>query len=167
MKRLLPLAFAFLVSAVQAQNTAPAPAPAPAVAAAASGDVLTIVLKVSPDNDMMWDITEIQAKPGQKVKLTLENTSKQPIQHNWVLVKPGKDQVVANAAIQMAMDVNAVKKHYNPEASVQDIIAFTKLVDQNKQETIEFAAPAEAGEYPYICTFPGHFLLMKGKMIVK
>jgi uncharacterized protein len=28
-------------------------------------------------------------------------------------------------------------------------------------------APATPGEYPYVCTFPGHFLLMNGVLVVE
>jgi azurin len=31
---------------------------------------------------------------------------------------------------------------------------------------IEFIAP-EKGTYDYICSFPGHFAMMKGKLIVE
>ena len=66
----------------------------------------------------------------------------------------------------MMTDPQAMAKGYIPDASKDDIIANTKLVMPNGTETIEFTAPAEAGDYPYMCTFPGHWLLMKGVMHV-
>jgi azurin len=129
--------------------------------------VVEVELKPSPANPMMWDKVEFSAKPGQKVKLTVNNASSVPLPHNFVLVKPGKDMVIGNAALAMAADPTAMAKSYIPEASKADIIAFTKLVQPNAKEVLEFTAPAEAGDYPYICTFPGHFLLMKGVMHVK
>jgi azurin len=27
---------------------------------------------------------------------------------------------------------------------------------------LEFQAPTEPGDYPFVCTFPGHHLLMRG-----
>ena len=151
MKRLILAALMTISTAASAQDAA----------------VAEFTLKPSPANPMIWDITELTAKPGQKIKLTIDNASAQPLPHNWVLVKPGKDQVVGNASLQMAADPTAMAKHYIPEASKADIIANTKLVQPNTKEVLEFTAPAEAGEYPYICTFPGHFLLMKGKLIIK
>ena len=57
-----------------------------------------------------------------------------------------------------------MKKHYVPDTD--DIIASSKLVNPGLNEKIEFMAPAEAGDYPYICTFPGHWRLMQGVMKV-
>ena len=56
-------------------------------------------------------------------------------------------------------------KNYIPESS--DILWHTKLVQPGQTETLEFVAPAEAGDYPYLCTFPGHWLLMQGVMKVE
>lgn len=131
--------------------------------------VAELTLKPAAPTGMSWDQTELTVKAGQKVKLTLDNTiipNLPPLPHNWVLVKPGKDAVVGNASLQMAADPTAASKHYIPEASKADILASTKLAQPNAKEVIEFTAP-EAGDYPYICTFPGHFLLMKGVLHVK
>ncbi|MDQ5977348.1 MAG: hypothetical protein QG602_320, partial [Verrucomicrobiota bacterium] len=44
----------------------------------------------------------------------------------------------------------------------------TKLLGPKQSEEIVFTAPAEAGEYPFICSFPAHFIAgMKGVMVVK
>ena len=32
---------------------------------------------------------------------------------------------------------------------------------------LRFRAPAEPGIYPYVCTFPGHWMVMNGEMVVK
>jgi azurin len=149
--RLLALASLLVLSAASAQDAA----------------VAEITLKPSPANPMMWDQAELSVKPGQKVKLTIDNASAQPLPHNFVLTKPGKDQVVGNAALQMAADPQAMTKHYIPDSVKDDIIVHTKLVQPNTKEVLEFTAPAEAGDYPYVCTFPGHFLLMKGVLHVK
>ena len=66
----------------------------------------------------------------------------------------------------MLADPQGMAKSYIPEAAKPDIIANTKLVQPNQSETIEFTAPADAGDYPYICTFPGHWMLMRGVMHV-
>jgi azurin len=153
MKKLLLAAFAAAALNVSAQDAA----------------VAELTIKPSPANPMMFDLAELTVKPGQKVKLTLDNASAQPLPHNWVLVKPGKDAVVGNASLAMAADPKAMAASYIPEASKTngDIIAHTKLAQPNTKEVVEFTAPAEAGDYPYLCTFPGHFLLMKGVLHVK
>lgn len=153
MKKLLLAAFASVALNVSAQDAT----------------VAELTIKPSPANPMMFDLTELSVKPGQKVKLTLDNTSAQPLPHNWVLVMPGKDAVVGNASLAMAADPKAMAASYIPEANKTsgDIIAHTKLAQPNTKEVVEFTAPAEAGDYPYLCTFPGHFLLMKGVLHVK
>jgi azurin len=40
------------------------------------------------------------------------------------------------------------------------------LVNPQKSYTITFKVPAIAGDYPYICTFPGHWRIMNGVMKV-
>jgi azurin len=173
-KLLLSALFAsgFIASAQDA--TPPAAPAAPAPAAAPSGDVAVLVIKPVADNPMMFDQAELTVKPGQKVKLTLDNPIQPNVQglpHNWVLVKPGKEAVVGNAALAMAADPKAMQKHYIPAgtdgAVHADILAHTTLAQSGSKAEVEFTAPAEAGDYPYICTFPGHFLLMKGTLHVK
>lgn len=132
---------------------------------AQEADMATIELKPHPSNPLGYDKTDLTVKAGQKVKLTLNNTgSVAPQPHNFILIKPGKDQAVGAQANAMMTDPQAMAKSYIPDASKDDIIAHTKLVMPNGTETIEFTAPAEAGDYPYMCTFPGHWLLMKGVM---
>jgi azurin len=41
------------------------------------------------------------------------------------------------------------------------------LLDHGTSETLRFEAPETPGAYPFLCTFPGHWILMKGEMIVK
>ena len=61
-------------------------------------------------------------------------------------------------------DPNAMQKGYIPES--EDIFAHSKLIQPNQAEVMEFTAPA-AGTYDYLCTFPGHWILMKGVMTVE
>ncbi len=133
------------------------------LSSAQDAEVATLELKPHATNPLGYDKTDLTVKAGQKVKLTLNNTgSIAPQPHNFLLIKPGKDQAVGAQANAMMTDPQAMSKSYIPDASKDDIIAHTKLVQPNSTETIEFTAPAEAGDYPYMCTFPGHWLLMKG-----
>lgn len=107
--------------------------------------------------EMVFNKTSLTAKAGAKVVITFKNnSSSKGMTHNFVLVKPGKAQSVIDASVAAGPDKGWV-------AESADIIAKGKLVDAGETETIEFTAPAEAGEYPYICTFPGH-ATMKGVM---
>lgn len=134
---------------------------------AQDADVASLELKPHAQNPLGYDKTELTVKAGQKVKLTLNNTgSIAPQPHNFLLLKPGKLDAVGALANAMLADPQGMAKSYIPEAAKPDILANTKLVQPNQTETIEFTAPAEAGDYPYMCTFPGHWLLMRGVMHV-
>lgn len=136
-------------------------------ATAQDADLATLEIKPHAQNPLGYDQTELTVKAGQKVKLTLNNTgSIAPQPHNFLLLKPGKLDAVGALANAMLADPQGMAKSYIPDAAKPDILAHTKLVQPNQSETIEFTAPAEAGDYPYICTFPGHWLLMRGVMHV-
>ena len=112
---------------------------------------------------MQFDLSEIKVEAGQTVVLTLKHVGKLPkaaMGHNWVLLKQGVDIQTFGAAAS-----KAAGNEYIPEGT-EDVIVHTKLIGGGQETTIEFTAP-EAGTYDYICSFPGHYALMKGKLIVE
>lgn len=124
-------------------------------------DVSKVVLT---SNDLMqFNKTEIKVKAGKKVKLTLKHIGKldkKVMGHNFVLLKQGVDIVeFGNKAATFA------NNDYIPE-NTQDVIVHTKLIGAGETAVIEFDAP-EAGEYDFLCSFPGHYAIMKGKFIVE
>jgi azurin len=145
--------------------SAPAAAAAPATASAAPADTAEITIKPDTANPLAYDTKEFKVKAGQKVKITFNNTHPAvPQPHNLVIAKPGsKDKLLAEA-MAMAAAPDGMAKGFIP--SSPDILFNTKLLQPNTSETIEFTAPA-AGDYPYICTFPGHGAIMNGVMKVE
>ncbi|RYD35452.1 MAG: hypothetical protein EOP86_08445 [Verrucomicrobiaceae bacterium] len=157
---------------------APTAAPAPAVAPAAqnppastaaatpapeSSDEAKIELGVIPAA-MKFDKPTLTVKPGQKVTLLFKN-ARCPLQHNFLLVKPGKLNEVGGLGDKMLTDPQAVAKHYIP--SSPEIIAHSsKLIGIGQSDLIQFTAPTEPGDYPYLCTFPAHWRLMNGVLKV-
>ena len=124
--------------------------------------VKTIVIKVS--DAMQFDLKEIKVKAGQKVKLTLTHSgklAKAAMGHNWVLLKKGVDVAAFGGKAAAARETD-----YIPKSEAANIIAHTKLVGGGESDTIEFTAPAK-GKYTFICSFPGHYALMKGDFIVE
>lgn len=116
-------------------------------------------LKIAPKGEqLLFDKTSFTVKAGEKVKLTFNNTS--AMQHNWVLVKPGTAEKVAQDSIAAGLAKGWL-------ALGPNVLAHTKLVDAKKSDTIEFVAPSKPGDYPFICTFPGHAMTMKGVLTVK
>lgn len=132
-------------------------------AVASAQDVTAIELKPSanPASPLSYDKTELTCKAGAKVKLTLTNAGGiLPQPHNFLLMKVGTLDKVGALANAMLSDPKAMDKSYIPESP--DVLASMKLVQPGQTGSVEFTAPAEAGDYPYACTFPGHWLLMRG-----
>ncbi len=149
---------------------APAPAtPAPAALApaapGASGDVAEITIKPDVANPLAFDLKQFTVKAGQKVKLTFHNTHPSvPQPHNICIGKPETNNKLLDAAMGMATAPDGMAKGFIPDSP--DVLFHTKLLQPNMVEVLEFTAPA-AGAYPYICTFPGHGILMNGVMNVE
>ena len=121
-----------------------------------------INIKCIPER-MLYDVTEFTVKANQPVKLVLSNSDL--TMHNLVISKPGTLEIVGKAGNEMAKDVNGLKKNYIPKMS--EVLWSTPQLKQNTSHTLRFNAPKEPGDYPYLCTFPGHWVIMKGVMRVK
>ena len=143
----------------------PAPAPAPAPAAAAAGPLTPDaegVIRLEASDMMKFNADRIEVE-GTKVKLELKHTGKmdkQAMGHNFVLLKPGTDP-----AVWSGKAIAAAATDYVP-AGDAEMIAATKLIGGGESDTIEFEVPGP-GEYPFLCSFPGHVAMMKGVLVVK
>lgn len=120
-----------------------------------------IVIKAMKDI-MQYDKRAITVKAGQQITLIMENPDAMP--HNLVIIKPGTNEIVGKAADKMLQSSSAAQKHYVPE--VPEVLFYTKLVNPGESYTLKFQAPKEKGDYPFICTFPGHWRGMNGVMRV-
>jgi putative membrane-bound dehydrogenase-like protein len=118
---------------------------------------IEINLKVVP-NVMKFSKTLLTVKAGQKVTINLENPD--VMQHNMVLIKPGKTQKVGAAADALAADPKGADKQYVPR--MPEVLQFIKLLNPGEDGTMQFMAPTTPGDYPFICTFPGHWRIMNG-----
>ncbi|MBN09346.1 MAG: azurin [Flavobacteriaceae bacterium] len=120
---------------------------------------ITIIL--NSDDLMKFDQNILIVKTGQKIALTLNHSgrlNKSLMGHNFVLLK--KDVDITDFAERA---IKATENEYIPEGD--ETIAYTKLIGGGESDTITFDAP-EKGVYTYICSFPGHYLMMRGKFIV-
>lgn len=125
------------------------------------GEVIEI--KLTGDDQMRFDKNEIRVREGQTVRLTFEHVGKMAknvMGHNFVLLTPGTD---INEFGQEA--VEASDNDYIPQ-NTNKVIAHTKMLGGGESTTIEFEAP-KAGTYDFICSFPGHYAIMRGKFIVE
>ena len=110
---------------------------------------------------MKYDKVEIAAKAGKPIALVLVNSDEQP--HNAVVGQPGTLEKLGAAANAMAAQSDGFAKQFIP--STAEVIAGSKLA--NKDETVWVKVPAlKAGDYPVVCTFPGHWLLMRSVLKV-
>jgi len=108
---------------------------------------------------MAFDKTALTVPAGAQVHLTLKNNGVSAVmQHNWVLVNPGKEAAVAAEGLAKAATSGYV-------VAGPDVLAFTPLAAPGKSTEVTFTAPA-AGKYPYICTCPGHSIVSKGVLTV-
>ena len=125
-------------------------------------DITIVDISCVPER-MMFTVTEFTVKAGKPVKLTLENPTATP--HNLVIVEPGADEEIGMAGNAMASDPSGAAKHFVPDSP--KVLFATKLLDPDTSETLRFIAPKVPGEYPYVCTFPGHWVIMRGIMTVE
>lgn len=105
----------------------------------------------------------LTVKPGERISITLNNPDVVP--HNVVLIKPGKLQAIGDLSNKLITDPEGPALHYVPKS--EDVIAYTDMVMPQQKFTIHLTAPREKGEYPYLCTFPGHWVVMNGVLKVE
>lgn len=118
---------------------------------------------ITGNDAMQFSKKEIRVKAGEKVKITLKHIGKMDknvMGHNFVLLKQG---VSLSAFGNKAAAAKA--SQYIPENG-KDVIAHTDIVGAGETSIVEFDAPAP-GTYEFLCSFPGHYAMMKGTFIVE
>ena len=120
-------------------------------------------ITIEAASNLAYKTVEWRARPGEKIALTFVNPDVVP--HNWVLVKPDALARVGGEADALIADPEAVARHYVPKTD--DVLAYADITAPGERQTIHFTAPQTPGRYPYLCTFPGHWKLMNGVLIVE
>ncbi|MEH0154485.1 azurin [Limibacter armeniacum] len=124
----------------------------------------TIRVTVNSNDKMQFDKSKIVVGEYSTVVLTLNHTGKMPVTamgHNFVLL--GKGTQISDFARDA---IQAKESQYIPSSQKKNIIAYTDLIGGGETSTITFKAPIK-GTYDFICSFPGHYSIMKGKFIVE
>jgi azurin len=123
-------------------------------------------IRAGVENMIKFDVTSIAATPGESIKVILTNAGTLPksvMGHNWILLTAGSDPVAFAAAA-----TTAAESGYIPAKLKDKILAFIPLLGPGESGEVTFMAPMEPGEYPFLCSFPGHCLVgMKGVLVVK
>jgi azurin len=161
--RLSVLAAIALAGVLLAGCGEPAEPPGQPVTVADDG---AVEVQIGSDDRMQYDVRVFTVPSARTVRLTLRHTGRLPIEqmgHNVVILAQGEDPVAFGREAQRGGNLS---NHYLPEAIRDRVIAFTAMIGGGETDTIEFVSPAP-GRYPFVCTFPGHFSLMRGVMVVE
>jgi azurin len=111
---------------------------------------------------MMFDLKWFVVEAGKPVQIVFSNPD--AMSHNLLVVKPGSLKEVGTAASTMTLSADPKAKPYVPEGPL--VLQATRLLNWAETERLSFPAPKEPGEYPFVCTFPGHWVRMYGVMLV-
>ena len=125
-----------------------------------------IKIRAGVDNAMKFDVSTISVAPGETIKVVLTThmtLPKEVMGHNWVLLAAGTDPTAfATAAAP------EVANGYIPAKMKDKVLATIGVLGPKESGEIVFTAPSQPGNYPFLCSFPGHFLTgMKGMLVVK
>ncbi|MGN6339989.1 MAG: plastocyanin/azurin family copper-binding protein [Ginsengibacter sp.] len=149
------------------EDTTTAPAAAEAPGSDIPGiDTVTVTdhITLTGNDQLQYDKTLFKVKAGQKITLDFKNIGTQPaaaMSHNVVILQQGTDvQKFGEAAVPAAATAHI------PDSMKDDVIAHTKLLGPGESDQITFTLP-DAGVYDFICTFPGHFGTMHGKIVAQ
>lgn len=124
--------------------------------------VVRVVRLHTVEEEMRYDKTYFAVEAGRPVQVVLENEDLMP--HNLVITKTGKLKDVALEGAALGTTPGLDGKLYVPNSS--DVLFATTMVNAGSRELLTFTAPTEPGEYPYVCTFPRHWMRMYGVMVV-
>ena len=123
-----------------------------------TGPDQTLTLGTKPG--LKFDTDQLEVKAGSRIKLVFNNND--DMLHNVVIAKPGAGNMVGEAALKL--NLNGPKMNYVPNSP--NVLYHTNILQPESAETIYFTAPAIPGDYEYICSFPGHYSVMKGTLKV-
>jgi len=123
-------------------------------------------IEITASDAMKFNINQIEAAPGEEIKVVLTNIGTQPKEvmgHNWVLLKKDVDAAAYDHAAAQAK-----AEGYEPKSEADKVIASIPLLGPKQSAEVTFKAPMEKGDYTFLCSFPAHFQVgMKGTLTVK
>ncbi len=129
-------------------------------------DVRIVRISCIPER-MLFSVRDFAVRPGQPVKIVFTNPD--ATDHNLVLVQLGALEEVGMAANEMARDPRNAASNFIPPEKGELILHASPMIGPTRSSLVHvlrFRAPTEPGIYPYVCTFPGHWVVMNGQMVV-
>mgnify|MGYP001181119638 CR=1 FL=1 len=112
---------------------------------------------------LKFNTNQINVKAGEKVAIDFLNDDPSGMMHNLAIITPGSSQAVIVAA--MSMGTKGLEKNFIPE--IPELLASTPQVGPGMKYTLYFSVPNQPGDYQFICTYPGHGLIMQGTFAVE
>ena len=112
--------------------------------------------------NMKFNRETMSAKAGSKLALSVVNDDPMKLMHNLAVVEPGSLEKVLQASI--ALGPEAMESDFVPD--IPEVLASTPQIAPGRKYVLYFDVPKEPGEYPYVCTYPGHGQLMRGVLTV-
>ena len=143
-----------LISCGSDQNKVKPEESSPTVEEAVSNEI-----SIKATDDMKFDKVEFTVRAGEAITLHFTNAGVLPLEtmgHNVVVLEKDADVKTFATASARAKETDFISNLY-----LTDIVAHTQLLGPGESETIQFTLK-EPGEYTFICTFPGHWIAMKG-----
>jgi uncharacterized protein len=160
-----PIAEQFLMANSPVADLLRTPAPLTGTGAPmTAGDIgaARLALGVVP-GQMKFDTALFTVRAGQRVALTLSNPD--TMQHNVVIFKRGSMDQYEKELFGSMNEPNAQLRGFVPDSP--NVLFATRLLNAGESTTLTFDAPTEPGDYPFVCTFPGHWVLMRGILRVQ
>ncbi len=139
----------------------PAAARAPSAASTTPGAVAVALSVIT--GEMKFNLDTISARPGQRIEITFDNSD--DMQHNVVFFQRG-DMAVHEAELFGSMnDANAQARGFVPDTP--SVLFASPLLNARESVVLAFDAPTVPGDYPFVCSFPGHWMTMRGVLRVE
>jgi putative heme-binding domain-containing protein len=114
------------------------------------------------EEEMRYDTPYFAVEAGRPVQIVLVNEDLMP--HNLVITVNGALKEVAQEGMLLGPAPGFEGKPYVPQSD--KVLFATGMVQSRQQVRLTFTAPSEPGEYPFVCTFPRHWMRMYGVMVV-
>jgi azurin len=123
-------------------------------------------IEITGNDQMKFDKTSITAARGEQLDVVLTDIGSVPKEvmgHNWILLKAGADA----GAFSLAAATHKADNYIPPDLA-DEVIAKIDLLGAHQSGQVTFAAPSVPGDYPFLCSFPGHYQAgMHGILTVK
>ena len=129
------------------------------------------VEKVKPDasfiintvnQEMAYDKTTLYATAGQTIEIVLNNKDQMP--HNLVVIQSGILETFGEMVDAFLTNPEAEELGYIPRSRY--VLGKSDMLEPGATGSVVFKLPNTPGIYPYVCTFPGHWRMMQGQIVV-